>query len=82
MTTKTLYEAIQDAWKATAEATGDKPWEVPPHLQVEENAARQLDKQLGELLQEPIQQYQDGLIASTELVDKLFILAHTTMVEV
>lgn len=67
-----LYNAINAAWD---KAGGDM--EKPPHLQVEEDEARKLDKMLSDLLKEPIDQFQNGLISAVELVNKIMQVALT-----
>lgn len=61
-----LYTKIIQAWD---EAGYDI--QKPPHLMAKEELARKLEEQLAERFKEPIQMYNDGLLAASELLQKL-----------
>lgn len=76
--TTSLHHRIHAAWAEHAASLpeGVMPWNAPPHLQALEVPARALDEELSKAIKESIQQWQDGIIAAVELVDKLFLEAH------
>lgn len=66
-----LYGLIRAFWFASGDEI-DKP----PHLQAHDDMARKLDALLTSKFKEPLQQFDDGLISSVELLDKLYYEAH------
>jgi hypothetical protein len=69
-----LYTKIIQAWDNAHKGDPTKP----PNLLEKEytRLARELEEQLAERFKEPIQQFNDGLISSTELLQKLSYEAH------
>lgn len=71
----TIYDAIKNAQSAFAEKLGADPFNVPPHLQSEDEACRQLDAKLAKEFEEPIKMLQDGLICAVEFFEMIYIAA-------
>lgn len=69
----TLYDKIQDAWR---KANGNDVTQ-PPHLMSAEEEARQLEAQLSKRLEPAVASWKEGLISSTEFVDKVLSAAFT-----
>jgi hypothetical protein len=70
MATVDRYGEIHRLWNLAGENITK-----PPHLQAIDDKARALDFQMGEEFKEPIKQWEDGLIASVDLIDKLLHIA-------
>lgn len=62
----TKYETIIALWKKAGNEI-----EKPPHLMAIDSEARKLDDELGKEFREYITQWEEGLIASVELMEKL-----------
>ncbi len=72
---QTIYDAIKSSQQALAEKRGVDPFELPAHLQSEDEACRALDKKLSDAFQTPIQMLQDGLISATEFFEQVYVAA-------
>jgi len=72
MTTSSLYNRIKELWEAAgADLTS------PPHLLPESEEARRLDDELCKLIREHLPHWEEGIISSTELVDRIIEAAFT-----
>lgn len=66
MTTSSLYNRIKELWKAAgADITS------PSHLLPESEEARRLDDELCNLIREQLPLWEEGVISSAELVDRI-----------
>lgn len=66
MTTSSLYNRIKELWNAAGADIMS-----PAHLLPESEEARRLDDELTELIREQLPLWEEGVISSVELVDRI-----------